>query len=83
MKRDVLKGSDKDLTINKAIKLLRDMKPIPAIIHVNSYDRKFYYCPSCKREFYQKTKFCDQCGQAIKWAGLIGGNESEGKNEPQ
>ena len=41
----------------------------PPVIKENSYGWKFYYCPSCGKEFYQNNKFsfCEKCGQAVKW----------------
>lgn len=50
-------------------------EPKPPTTKQNAYGWKFYYCPSCGREFYtdrqrariNKMAFCDQCGQAVKW----------------
>ena len=52
-----------------AIALLKAQEPKPPIIKENSYGWKFYYCPSCEKKFYQNNKFrfCDKCGQAVKW----------------
>lgn len=46
-------------------------EPLPPVIHENSYGWKFYYCPNCKKEFYQNRKqnYCDKCGQPVKWEG--------------
>ena len=48
---------------------LKAQEPKPPIIKENSYGWKFYYCPSCGKEFYQNNKFnfCEKCGQAVKW----------------
>lgn len=56
-------------TIEDAIALLKLWEPKPPIIKENSYGWKFYYCPSCEKEFYQNNKFsfCDKCGQAVRW----------------
>lgn len=52
------------------IALLETLEPKPPIIKKNSYGWKFYYCPSCGKEFYQNNKFnfCEKCGQAVKWS---------------
>lgn len=52
-----------------AIALLKAQEPKPPIIKENSYGWKFYYCPSCEKEFYQNNKFsfCEKCGQAVRW----------------
>lgn len=49
--------------------LLKAQEPKPPVVKENSYGWKFYYCPSCGREFYQNNKFsfCEKCGQAVKW----------------
>lgn len=57
-------------TVLEAITLLKAQEPVkPPIIKENSYGWKFYYCPSCGKEFYQNNKFsfCEKCGQAVKW----------------
>lgn len=51
------------------------LEPKPPIVKANAYGWKFFYCPSCGREFYtnraqsvvNKANYCDQCGQAVKW----------------
>lgn len=57
--------------IDKAIEALTAQEPMPPVIKENSYGWKFYYCPSCGKEFYQNNKFsfCEKCGQAVKWDG--------------
>ncbi len=57
------------LIMDDAIALLKLQEPKPPIIKENSYGWKFYYCPSCEKEFYQNNKFsfCDKCGQAVRW----------------
>ena len=52
-----------------ALALLKAQEPKPPIIKENSYGWKFYYCPSCGKEFYQNNRFdfCEKCGQAVKW----------------
>lgn len=52
-----------------ALALLKAQEPKPPIIKENSYGWKFYYCPSCQKEFYQNNRFsfCEKCGQAVKW----------------
>ena len=57
------------LAMRDAIELLKGQEPKPPVIKENSYGWKFYYCPSCGKEFYQNNKFsfCEKCGQAVKW----------------
>ena len=52
-----------------ALALLKAQEAKPPVIKENSYGWKFYYCPSCGKEFYQNNKFsfCEKCGQAVKW----------------
>lgn len=54
-----------------ALALLKAQEPKPPVVKENSYGWKFYYCPSCGKEFYQNNKFsfCEKCGQAVKWDG--------------
>lgn len=61
--RELLERTDDALTLLKA------QEPKSPIIKENSYGWKFYYCPSCGKEFYQNNKFsfCEKCGQAVKW----------------
>lgn len=55
--------------IDAAIEKLKAKEPKPPIVKENSYGWKFYYCPSCGREFYQNNKFsfCEKCGQEVRW----------------
>ncbi|MBR3584815.1 MAG: hypothetical protein IKO00_02215 [Oscillospiraceae bacterium] len=55
--------------VRDAIDLLKLQEPKPPVIKENSYGWKFYYCPSCGKEFYQNNKFsfCEKCGQAVSW----------------
>lgn len=49
---------------------LRDQEPKPVKFSENAYGYKTYYCPKCGRWFesqLKKAKYCDQCGQAVKW----------------
>ena len=58
-----------------ALELLKAQEPKPPIVKENAYGWKFFYCPSCGREFNANRKhgrvnvenFCDKCGQAVKW----------------
>lgn len=55
-------------TAKAALVLLKEREPKPPVVKENSYGRKFYYCPSCGKDFYQnKFSFCEKCGQAVKW----------------
>ena len=39
----------------------------PEVDVLNEIDR-LYKCPKChKHFFYKKQKYCDQCGQEVKW----------------
>lgn len=39
----------------------------PEVEVLNEIDR-LYRCPKChKCFFYEKQKYCDQCGQKVKW----------------
>lgn len=55
--------------IDMVIEAVKAQEPKPPVIKENSYGWKFYYCPSCGKEFYQNNKFsfCEKCGQAVKW----------------
>lgn len=60
--------------MRKAHEMLNAQEPKPPVIKENAYGWKFFYCPSCSREFYDRrpgwvneTIFCDKCGQAVKW----------------
>lgn len=56
-------------TLEQVVSALKAQEPKPPIIKENSYGWKFYYCPSCGKEFYQNIRFnfCEKCGQAVKW----------------
>ena len=56
--------------VDSAIALLREQEAKPVKVVKNAYNHEFYYCPRCDRSFYGpwvKPKFCDRCGQAVKW----------------
>lgn len=55
--------------IDMAIEAVKAQEAKPPVVKENSYGWKFYYCPSCGKEFYQNNKFsfCEKCGQAVKW----------------
>jgi len=39
----------------------------PEVETLNEIDR-IYRCPKChKHFFYEKQKYCDQCGRKVKW----------------
>lgn len=71
---------DDGIALHKAIDLLKLQEPKPPVVKENSYGWKFYYCPSCGREFYQNNKFsfCEKCGQAVLWVEQC---EQETKSE--
>lgn len=48
--------------------LLKEQEAVePEVEVLNEIDR-LYMCPKChKCFFYEKQKYCDQCGQEVKW----------------
>ena len=68
-KADRLVPTNIEIACGMAIDALKAQEPKPPIVKENSYGWKFYYCPSCRNEFYQNNKFnfCEKCGQAVKW----------------
>ncbi len=54
-----------------ALRLLKEQEAKPVKVVKNAYNHEFYYCPRCDHSFYEtwlkKPKFCDECGQAVKW----------------
>lgn len=51
-----------------ALTMLKEQEAVePEVEVLNEIDR-IYRCPKChKHFFYEKQKYCDQCGQAVKW----------------
>ena len=51
-----------------ALTLLKEQEAVePEVEVLNEIDR-LYRCPRCHKCFvYKKQKYCDQCGQAVKW----------------
>lgn len=51
-----------------ALALLKEQEAVaPELEMLTTIDR-IYRCPKChKCFFYKKQKYCDQCGQAVKW----------------
>ena len=66
---------NRDESLEKAreeIKWLREMlkeqEAVEAEVEVINEIDRLYRCPRChKHFFYEKQKYCDQCGQAVKW----------------
>ena len=54
--------------LTDALALLKEQEAVkPEVEVLNEIDR-LYKCPRChKHFFYEKQKYCDQCGQAVKW----------------
>ena len=54
--------------VEDALALLKEQEAVePKVEVLNEIDR-IYRCPKChKHFFYEKQKYCDQCGQAVKW----------------
>lgn len=61
-------GGCKDRLMLDALELLKAQEAAePEIEVLNEIDR-IYRCPSCHKSFfYKKQRFCDSCGQAVKW----------------
>jgi len=55
-------------TAKAVLALLKEQEAVePEAEVLNEIDR-LYRCPKChKCFFYEKQKYCDQCGQAVKW----------------
>ena len=32
-------------------------------------EHHLFICPMCKKCLYREQKYCDECGQAVKWDG--------------
>ena len=45
-----------------ALALLKEQQPKEPI-----YDCPLIRCPRCKNSIDMKQKYCDECGQAVKW----------------
>jgi len=54
-------------SVTDALALLKEQEAVePEVEVMNEIDR-LYRCPKChKCFFYEKQKYCDQCGQAVK-----------------
>ena len=47
---------------------LKEQEAVEPEVEVLNEIDKLYRCPRChKHFFYEKQKYCDQCGQAVKW----------------
>jgi hypothetical protein len=57
--------------IDKIIAMLKEQEAVePEIEVLNEIDR-LYRCSRChKHFFYEKQKYCDECGRAVKWNDL-------------
>ena len=50
------------------LNLLKEQEAVEPEVEVLNEIDKLYKCPKChKHFFYEKQKYCDQCGQAVKW----------------
>ena len=71
MKRDVLEDSDKDITLNKAIALLKEQEAVePTVDGIEEYDGHsswWYQCGKCKTPIDHGDRFCRWCGMRVKW----------------
>jgi len=51
-----------------ALTLLKEQEPVEPEVEVLNETDRLYRCPRChKCLFYEKQKYCDQCGRAVKW----------------
>ena len=68
MKRDVLEDSDKDITLNKAIALLKEQEAVKPIKKdaVEITARYGYECP-CGGPLLIGQPYCANCGRQVKW----------------
>ena len=81
MKRDVLEDSDKDITLNKAIALLKEQEAVEPIEHKTIYksidsivaEVSFYECANCNYLVEPPIgedrgfNYCPSCGRKIRW----------------
>ena len=58
--------SEVQTTAQAALELLKEQEP-----KLVKFDEDSVHCPSCGNELftYPQQKFCDECGQAVKWNG--------------
>lgn len=50
------------------ISMLKEQEAVEPEVEVLNEIDKLYRCPKChKHFFYEKQKYCDKCGQAVKW----------------
>ena len=51
-----------------ALVLLKEQEAVAPELEVLTTIDRIYRCPKChKCFFYKKQKYCDRCGQAVKW----------------
>ena len=67
MKRDVLEDSENDITLNKAIALLKEQEPA-----LPTWSQGKAYCGNCGKRLPRKmadreTNYCSCCGRGVKW----------------
>lgn len=54
--------------IEMLLELLKEQEAVEPEVDVLDEIDRLYRCPKChKHFFYKKQKYCDQCGQAVKW----------------
>ena len=54
--------------VRDAIALLKEQEAVDPEVEVLNEIERLYKCPKChKHFFYRRQKYCDQCGQAVKW----------------
>jgi uncharacterized protein with PIN domain len=56
-----------DKTLTLAIEALEKQIPKEPKIHCADSKFRHYECPSCSRLYWERSDYCDCCGQALKW----------------
>ena len=57
-----------------AIEALEKQTPKNAELETEEGEYAIFLCPNCKRIFHNhidEPQYCDECGQAISWEGVI------------
>lgn len=55
-------------SVNMAIALLREQKPVePHVEHDSDDDSWYYGCGACHEAIDYKDKFCRHCGRKVLW----------------
>lgn len=53
-----------------ALELLKEQGAVEPEVQIQNEIDRIYRCPKChKAFFYMNQRYCDYCGQAVKWDG--------------